>query len=177
MRKVSPHSSHISRIMTVWDMTAEPVAIWRFTLYWTLTTMCTTFLIASLIAVFNLSRSILHRPHSTPSAAQNDIPLKPLSSTPRTPSAPGPSRSPRPASPITPYTPSAPLLSTGTTASTHTAPARRTRARRKRPPLWPLLLLPIGAVCVAAVIAVISATVIGFALAALYSAGGFSMST
>jgi uncharacterized membrane protein len=43
--------------------------------------------------------------------------------------------------------------------------------------LWPLLLLPLISFAIAAVIALISATVIGFALAALYSAGGFSMST
>ena len=49
--------------------------------------------------------------------------------------------------------------------------------RRTRPPLWPLLLIPVIALLVAAMVALISATVIGFALAALYSAGGFSMAT
>ena len=49
--------------------------------------------------------------------------------------------------------------------------------RRTRPPLWPLALIPVIAFVAAAIVALVSATVIGFALAALYSAGGFSMST
>lgn len=133
--------------------------IWRFTLYWTLIIFCSTFGLASLIAIFSLSRSLLFQrptPHSrsrpgTPIISAPSLSLHPLT----------------PLTPLTPHAPSSPLLKDN----------RRIRPKRKRPPLWPLVLIPIGAVSIAAVTAVISATVIGFALAAVYSAGGFSMST
>ncbi|CAD6579754.1 MAG: hypothetical protein TREMPRED_002560, partial [Tremellales sp. Tagirdzhanova-0007] len=51
------------------------------------------------------------------------------------------------------------------------------RLKRKRPPLWPVLLLPLLMTSVAAVIALVTGTVVGFALAAVYAAGGFSLST
>jgi hypothetical protein len=51
------------------------------------------------------------------------------------------------------------------------------RPKRPRPPLWPLLVLPVVMSFVAALVALISGSVIGFALAAVYSAGGFTMST
>ncbi|KAK1923370.1 hypothetical protein DB88DRAFT_490942 [Papiliotrema laurentii] len=51
------------------------------------------------------------------------------------------------------------------------------RKKRKRPPIWPLLVLPFLMLAVAALVALISGSVIGFALAAVYSAGGFTMST
>lgn len=50
-------------------------------------------------------------------------------------------------------------------------------ALRKRPPLWLVLLIPLGMAVVAGFVALVSGTVVGFALAAVYSAGGFSMST
>ncbi|WWC73805.1 uncharacterized protein I206_107777 [Kwoniella pini CBS 10737] len=49
--------------------------------------------------------------------------------------------------------------------------------RRKKPPLWPIFILPLISVIIASAISLISGTVVGFALAAIYSAGGFSMST
>ncbi|OCF62100.1 hypothetical protein L486_01766 [Kwoniella mangroviensis CBS 10435] len=51
------------------------------------------------------------------------------------------------------------------------------RIKSKRPPLWPIFILPVISVVIASGISLISATVVGFALAAIYSAGGFSMST
>ncbi|WWC95704.1 hypothetical protein V866_002569 [Kwoniella sp. B9012] len=51
------------------------------------------------------------------------------------------------------------------------------RKRSKKPPLWPIFILPLISVVIASGISLISATVVGFALAAIYSAGGFSMST
>lgn len=47
----------------------------------------------------------------------------------------------------------------------------------KPPPLWPALLLPLVFSALAAFVSFISGTVVGFALAAVYDAGGFSMST
>nr|XP_018260136.1 uncharacterized protein I303_07053 [Kwoniella dejecticola CBS 10117]OBR82294.1 hypothetical protein I303_07053 [Kwoniella dejecticola CBS 10117] len=49
--------------------------------------------------------------------------------------------------------------------------------RRKKPPLWPIFVLPVVSVIIASGISLISGTVVGFALAAIYSSGGFSMST
>lgn len=63
------------------------------------------------------------------------------------------------------------------TATSSAAAPRLRRLTPTGPPLWPLLLIPLIAVAVSALISLISATIIGFALAALYSAGGFSMST
>jgi uncharacterized membrane-anchored protein YitT (DUF2179 family) len=127
-------------------------AIWQFTLFWTFIVIGLTFGLASLLAVFQLSRSMLVYRHSpnTPS----------LSSRPGTPIP----SSGIPRSPITPHSTS-PLIS------------KRSRPKRKRPPFWPLIFIPIGALISAGFIAVFSGTVIGFALAAVYSAGGFSMST
>jgi hypothetical protein len=53
----------------------------------------------------------------------------------------------------------------------------RSRLRYKKPPLWPILVLPIVMAAIAAAVAAVSGTVVGFALAAVYSAGGFTMST
>ena len=51
------------------------------------------------------------------------------------------------------------------------------RRKRKRPPLWPVVLLPVVAYAIAAFVALVSGTVVGFSLAAVYSAGGFHVST
>lgn len=51
------------------------------------------------------------------------------------------------------------------------------RRKRKRPPLWPVFLIPLVGSGIGAVLAFLSGTVVGFVLAAVYSAGGFSMST
>lgn len=82
----------------------------------------------------------------------------------------------------------APLQSTSINAEksapvTAPAPAEagtlraRRRLRRKRPPFWPLIILPLVMSAIAALVALISGTIVGFSLAAVYSAGGFTMST
>jgi len=53
----------------------------------------------------------------------------------------------------------------------------RRRLRRKRPPFWPLVVLPLVMSAISALVALISGTIVGFSLAAVYSAGGFTMST
>ena len=53
----------------------------------------------------------------------------------------------------------------------------RARAKRGRAPLWPVLLVPLVMTATAMLVALITGTVIGFALAAVYSAGSFTMST
>ena len=58
----------------------------------------------------------------------------------------------------------------------HDAP-KRERPKRKRPSLWPVCLLPVIMTAVAAFIALITGTVVGFTIAAVYAAGGFSVST
>lgn len=58
------------------------------------------------------------------------------------------------------------------------AGGKRTRFRtRQRPPLWMLLMIPLAMGAIACFVSLVSGTVVGFALAAVYSAGGFSMST
>lgn len=49
--------------------------------------------------------------------------------------------------------------------------------RRKRPPLWMILIIPLVMAATATLVALVSGTVVGFALAAVYAAAGFSMST
>lgn len=44
-------------------------------------------------------------------------------------------------------------------------------------PLWLYFLIPVAMAATAAFVSLISGTVVGFSLAAVYSAGGFSMST
>nr|XP_019043674.1 hypothetical protein I302_08255 [Kwoniella bestiolae CBS 10118]OCF22604.1 hypothetical protein I302_08255 [Kwoniella bestiolae CBS 10118] len=63
----------------------------------------------------------------------------------------------------------------GLTSYPHSEKSRRSKS--KKPPLWPILILPIISIVIASGISLISGTVVGFALAAIYSAGGFSMST
>lgn len=53
----------------------------------------------------------------------------------------------------------------------------RGKRKRKRPPLWPVFLIPFVGSAMGAVLGLISGTVVGFVLSAVYSAGGFSMST
>lgn len=48
---------------------------------------------------------------------------------------------------------------------------------RQMPPLWLLLIIPLAMGAIACFVSLVSGTVVGFALAAVYSAGGFSMST
>lgn len=44
-------------------------------------------------------------------------------------------------------------------------------------PLWLFALIPVCMAATAAFVSLVSGTVVGFALAAIYAAGGFSMST
>ena len=153
----------------------DPSAIWRFTLYWTLILVCGIYTICALIATVNLFlSSTVFRPMSTDKLAhqlQPPTPLVSLASPLRV------SRSHRHQSSSGFTVPPQP----GTLPDPSPAEvlaSRKTRVqRRTRPPLWPLALIPVIAFVAAAIVALVSATVIGFALAALYSAGGFSMST
>ncbi|GMK56577.1 hypothetical protein CspeluHIS016_0304170 [Cutaneotrichosporon spelunceum] len=55
---------------------------------------------------------------------------------------------------------------------------RRSKFRlRRRSPLYFLLLIPIAMGAIATFVSLVSGTVVGFALAAVYNAGGFAMST
>lgn len=155
---ILPHEVHIyiiHRHYLIIISMLTPKAIWEFTLFWTFITMGITFGLASLLAVFSLSRSmLLYRNPPSPSS---------ISSRPSTPLAPSSNDRHQP-SPFTPHSTS-PLIS------------KRSRPKRTRPPLWPLVFIPIVALGIAGLTALVSGTVIGFALAAVYSAGGFSMST
>ncbi|WVQ84448.1 hypothetical protein IAT38_006600 [Cryptococcus sp. DSM 104549] len=155
----------------------EAEAIWHYTLYWTLLFDCSLFLICSVLASFTLALSVyVFRPAPPPPIPP---PVPPSNMTAPKP-APSSASSDTP-----PYPPCSPR--TATTANTPITPMNSAEApllrkiverpKRKRPPLWPILILPLVAISVAGVIAVITGTVMGFALAAVYSAGGFSMST
>jgi hypothetical protein len=118
------------------------IAIWRFTLYWTLILIGGIFLLCSLLASLSLllSQTIYDHPSST-------------SSTTSTPKHQAPFHPP---------------ISSST---------QHLKPPRKKPPLWPIFLLPIVVGLVASFIALLSGTVVGFTLATIYAAGGFSMST
>ncbi|TXT12994.1 hypothetical protein VHUM_01395 [Vanrija humicola] len=62
-------------------------------------------------------------------------------------------------------------------ASAASSIGRRRPRTRRRPPLYLVLLIPLVMAAIAAFVALVSGTVVGFALAAVYSSGGFSMST
>ncbi|WVF68368.1 hypothetical protein IAT40_003133 [Kwoniella sp. CBS 6097] len=155
----------------------EAEAIWHFTLYWTMALTCGLFLICSLFAsatmILNLT---VYRPPGDPP----DHSLLSMS-------RPIPTTSASASTPISNPT-SKPEVNDNHNQPTHhtdggggtTTPIMKKnlrKRRKKRPPLWPILTLPAISMFVAAVIALISGTVVGFALAAIYSAGGFSMST
>ncbi|GFZ49772.1 hypothetical protein JCM24511_07175 [Saitozyma sp. JCM 24511] len=157
----------------------EADAIWHFTLYWTLILLGGTFFLTSIFASFNLFLSLSvfrpklpRRSNTTPSGIRTP-PEHPPSS--RSTEATTPSKSP----------PNGP-------GSGQADTSRRDRIGRvgrvsrigrvgrigpKRPPLWLVALIPLTTGVVAGVISLVSATVVGFALAAVYSAGGFVMST
>lgn len=157
-----------------------PLAIWRFTLYWTLLLVCGTYFICASIATISLLLSLTYLRPLPPPIAPKLQPPTPLTSlaTPR----------PRRAShsgqegqyemgELNDMGRGGRSGQAGPAPDGVTGGKRLSRPKRARPPLWPVLLIPAIAVVVSALIALGSATVIGFALAALYSAGGFSMST
>ncbi|RSH93163.1 hypothetical protein EHS25_007516 [Saitozyma podzolica] len=155
----------------------EAEAIWHFTLYWTLILLGGTFFLTSIFASFNLFLSLsvfrpkLPKRHSTaPSGIRTPSEHPPSSRS--TGASTTPSKSP-----------------TNGTGPGQADTGRRERIGRvgrvgrvgrigpKRPPLWLVALIPLTTGVVAGVISLVSATVVGFALAAVYSAGGFVMST
>jgi len=138
------------------------VAIWQFTFYWTLAMLGSIFLVSGLIAALNTALSLtVLRPKinlkTVPNSYSPPIPMANLPSS-------GQSQSSQPET-------------SSSHAQTSTRPLKWTRRKVKRPPVWPVILIPIAMVIVAALVALVSATVVGFALAAVYSAGGFSVST
>jgi hypothetical protein len=156
---------------------ADTPAIWHFTLYWTLILLGGTFFLTSIFASFNLFLSLsvfrpkLPKRHSTaPSGIRTPSEHPPSSRS--TGASTTPSKSP-----------------TNGTGPGQADTGRRERIGRvgrvgrvgrigpKRPPLWLVALIPLTTGVVAGVISLVSATVVGFALAAVYSAGGFVMST
>ncbi|WVQ95918.1 hypothetical protein IAU59_003017 [Kwoniella sp. CBS 9459] len=160
----------------------EAEAIWHFTLYWTMALLCALFLICSLFAsatmILNLT---VYRPPGDP---PDDYPLSAQAFKAK------PAHAASASSPLTnngvdpkselgpePHVKAPQIQKSASASATPIMKKNRRRRRRKRPPLWPILILPAMSVVVAAIIALISGTVVGFALAAIYSAGGFSMST
>lgn len=136
-------------------------AIWRFTLYWTILLVCSLFLICALMASFTLLLSL------TVFRSPDPLPLVPKSDDSKSNETP-------------PYRTTSP--NTGASATSFSTPLFKRhrpfeRPKRKKPPFWPVILLPIVMTVAAGIISIISSTIVGFALAAIYSAGGFSMST
>ncbi|WWD20408.1 hypothetical protein CI109_104884 [Kwoniella shandongensis] len=140
----------------------EAEAIWHFTLYWTILLLGALFLICSLFASFTLLLSLtVSRPSSQQRSRKPSLAFVPLGTD-------AISSGGIPPPPLQPFQ-----------SKTGDSPLTKNLERRKgkRPPLWPILVLPVVAVSVAALISIVTGTVVGFALAAVYSAGGFSMST
>ncbi|ODN84957.1 hypothetical protein L202_00801 [Cryptococcus amylolentus CBS 6039] len=152
----------------------EAEAIWRFTLYWTLLLLCSLFLLCSTLASFTLLLSLtVFRPSSSKplNPPPSDNPAQPAEAKLHS------SSSTTSDNPVSDPNNATPLRSRD---SAHPAPPKPKileRAKRKRPPLWPVLILPLVATALAAGVALVTGTVVGFALAAVYSAAGFSMST
>jgi hypothetical protein len=128
-------------------------AIWHFTLYWTLILIGGIFVLCSLLA--SLSLLLSQTVYDTSPKIQHPLPTD---------------QAPKHNAPFHSGSPSIPSAQTVTAGKV-------IRPLRKRPPLWPIFLIPIVVGAVAAIVALISGTVVGFVLAAIYSAGGFSMST
>ncbi|OCF34346.1 hypothetical protein I316_03860 [Kwoniella heveanensis BCC8398] len=142
----------------------EAEAIWHFTLYWTMALLCGLFLICALFAsaTMILNLTVYRPPPGDPPdyPSRSKLATHHLASTSARNNLESGSRS-----------------GAGTAKPPPIIRKNLRKRRKKRPPLWPVLILPAVSVFVAAVIALISGTVVGFALAAIYSAGGFSMST
>ncbi|KAL1412565.1 hypothetical protein Q8F55_000312 [Vanrija albida] len=122
-------------------------AIWRFTFYWTLILLLGTFLACAALASANI---VLSR---TLFAPRKDDEME-----------------------LLPRRGLVGAISRAASAASSIARGRRHRARR-RPPLYLVLIIPLLMGVIAAFVALVSGTVVGFALAAVYSSGGFSMST
>ncbi|KAL7425244.1 hypothetical protein Q5752_000932 [Cryptotrichosporon argae] len=159
-------------------------AIWKFTFYWTLIMFGAAFLLCSLLASFNLFLSLSTRP-SRPVVVARSAAAMPVRAASTAPSAgetmAGPASSCagarwRSSQPLAaqPIDPGAPFHATAPAAAALPLPWR---SKRRRPPLWLVGLIPLVMGGIAALVALISGTVVGFALAAIYSAGSFSMST
>ena len=132
------------------------LGIWKFTLYWTLILLGGIFLLCSLLASFSLLLSLTYFRHDPSTTNKPPIPTTRSDHTK--------TDAQHAHHPANIYPPTHPLVH-------HHTPKRR------RPPIWPVLVLPCIMAGVAAVVALVSGTVVGFALAAVYSAGGFNMST
>ncbi|RSH81246.1 uncharacterized protein EHS24_008683 [Apiotrichum porosum] len=140
----------------------DAYAIWRFTFYWTLILLLGTFWAVAALASFNLllSRTLFSR---KPNAGMTETGTAGGS----TGAAAGSARA----------------TSLGDAALAGLPLPRRARrkmskyASRKRPPMWLIAFIPLVMGFIATSVALVSGTVVGFALAAVYSAAGFSMST
>lgn len=128
-------------------------AIWRFTFYWTLILFLGTFLACAALASANiiLSRAVFAPGHDKDKRGE-EVEMRPISSS----SGGG-------------------LFARA--ASAASSVVRRRQRTRRRPPLYLVLIIPLLMGAIAAFVALVSGTVVGFALAAVYSSGGFSMST
>ncbi|WRT69821.1 uncharacterized protein IL334_006812 [Kwoniella shivajii] len=132
----------------------EAEAIWHFTLYWTLILIGSLFLICSILASTTILLNITKYRDKPP-----DPPNK-LSNGNQTGNG-------------------------NTNIQIHSSnksnnileQIKKRKRKSKKPPLWPIFILPMIVCLLASTISLISGTVVGFALAAIYSAGGFSMST
>ncbi|WOO82165.1 putative protein [Vanrija pseudolonga] len=126
-------------------------AIWRFTFYWTLILFLGTFLACAALASANiiLSRAVFAPGHEKDKGG-DEVEMRPVSS-------------------------GGGLFARA--ASAASSVVRRRQRTRRRPPLYLVLIIPLLMGAIAAFVALVSGTVVGFALAAVYSSGGFSMST
>jgi len=129
--ELSLYTSHCSLYPMLHVPRTDNLAIWRFTLYWTLILIGGTFFLCSIAAFLTalLSLTIFRRPPNLPP-----------------------------------------------TTSPEDTEREKLRPKRKRPPLWPVLLIPLVWSALGAIVALISGTIVGFVLGAVYSAGGSSMS-
>ncbi|WWC92666.1 uncharacterized protein L201_007625 [Kwoniella dendrophila CBS 6074] len=138
----------------------EAEAIWHFTLYWTLILLMSLFLLCSAFASFTIFLNITKYRNKPPDNHNHNHKQK------------------------SPFSPT--IISNNQDNQNNqnnqnnnhiTIKHLTARKKPKKPPLWPIIILPIISLFIAAFIGLISSTVVGFALAAIYSAGGFSMST
>jgi hypothetical protein len=160
-----------------WYRVSDITAIWRFTFYWTLIFVMATFMACAALASFNLLLSRMYRRKYARDACRGAGNEGDRSGT-QASGASGDVGTDASASTTTPTRPTPTVGPTAPTvvATSQSAPLSR-YAQRKRPPLYFIAFIPLGMAAAAALVAIVSGTVTGFALAAVYSAAGFSMST
>lgn len=153
--------------------------VWQFTVLWMIILLVLIYAVCSVFATFTLflsmSRARLPAKYLN-HGWQSDNETKDTGSTsarpPDTPMQMDSLRSDRP-KPLTPFSPISPSARSDAPLVSRASKPHR----RRRPPILPILLIPVVVTGLGLLLGFIIGTILGFALATVYSTGNFLMST